>query len=102
MPIRNARVPAALICALLALPTLAVFWPVTHFEFVNLDDPDYVIANGVVRQGLTSKGRRWAVRTFHAANWHPLAWVSHMLDVQVFGGNPRPDHLTSLLFPISY
>ena len=53
--------------------------------FVNWDDPDYVTNNPMVRRGLTLDGFVWAFTTVHAANWHPLVWLSHMLDVQLFG-----------------
>ena len=65
--------------------------------FVNLDDGDYVLDNRVVRQGLTAAGAAWAFASFHAANWHPLTWLSHMLDVSLFGMRPAGHHLTSVL-----
>ena len=93
---------AVLVCLLLAAVTLAVFWPVRLNDFLSqYDDQDYVTANAQVRQGLSWEGVIWAFRTGHAANWHPLTWLSHMLDVQLFGLNPAGHHLTNLLFHIA-
>lgn len=64
--------------------------------FVNYDDPLYVSANQQVLKGLTVEGIVWAFTTIYAANWHPLTWISHMLDVQLFGTNPAMHHLISL------
>jgi tetratricopeptide (TPR) repeat protein len=82
---------------LLVLATLATYWPVLSNGFIDYDDPDYVTANMMVRQGLTLKGIVWAFTAFHAANWHPLTWISHMLDVTLFGMNPAGHHAVSLL-----
>ena len=67
----------------------------------RLLDIDYVTENRIVRQGLTWHGVAWAFQTVHAANWHPLTWLSHMLDVQIFGLQPSPHHLVNLLFHIA-
>lgn len=61
----------------------------------DYDDDEYVYANGDVLQGLSADGLRWAVTAYHAANWHPLTWISHMTDVQVFGRDPGPHHLVN-------
>jgi hypothetical protein len=89
------RLPLALV--LIAALTVAVYWPVLHNGFIDFDDDEYVTVNMMVRQGLTLKGFIWAFTTFHAANWHPLTWLSHMLDVDLFGLNPLGHHATSLL-----
>lgn len=65
--------------------------------FIHLDDNAYVTANPMVRDGLSAKGVLWAVRTPRTANWHPVTWLSHMVDVSLFGMNPAGHHLTSLL-----
>jgi tetratricopeptide (TPR) repeat protein len=70
--------------ALLFVLTFALYAGTGGFEFLNYDDPDYVTRNPVVQGGLTAGGARWAFG-FHAANWHPLTWLSHMLDVELFG-----------------
>lgn len=82
---------------LLVLLTLAAFLPVFRNGFVNYDDPDYVLANSMVRDGLTWSGVREAFTTGRAANWHPLTWLSHMTDVSLFGLDPKGHHATSLL-----
>jgi hypothetical protein len=81
---------------LVAIVTVAVYWPVLHNDFIDFDDDAYVTANIVIRQGLTFKGFIWAFSAFHAGNWHPLTWLSHMLDVQLFSMNPAGHHATSL------
>ena len=85
-------------CVLLAGLTLAVFWPVVHCGFINLDDPDYVTNNPHVLGGLTLENIGWAFRTGYRANWHPLTWLSHMADVELIGVRPGFHHLTNLLF----
>jgi hypothetical protein len=87
------------IMALLAAATLAVFWPVCRHEFVNYDDPAYVTFNPMVQQGLTWRGAAWAFGQLHgeATYWHPVTWLSHMLDCELFGLKPAGHHLTSLL-----
>jgi hypothetical protein len=85
----------------LALATLAVFWQVLGHDFVNYDDPDYVYRNPNVQSGITLSSIKWAFTTGHAANWHPLTWLSHMLDWQLFGDNPGWHHLTNLFLHIA-
>ena len=100
----RARPPASqpwLLAAGLALPTLAAFWPVLRNEFVNYDDPEYVVSNSAVENGLTAAGVRWAFTAGRAANWHPLTWLSHMTDVSLFGLNPTGHHATSLFFHVA-
>lgn len=86
---------AAVVLGLISA-TCAVFWPVRNYPFVNYDDSDYVTGNAHVLAGWTSEGIRWAFTTFHAANWHPLTWLSLMLDVQLFGVGPGAHHAVSL------
>ena len=83
--------------ALVAGAVLAVFWPALHCSFVGLDDPDYVVENANVQHGFSWGFIKWAFTTGHAANWHPLTWISHALDVSMYGPNPSGHHLTSLL-----
>jgi tetratricopeptide (TPR) repeat protein len=89
--------PVWLIAGLLVLVTIAVYWPATSHDFVNFDDPAYVIANPHVRGGLTWENIGWALTTMHLGMWNPLTWVSHMLDCQWFGLRPGWHHLTSVL-----
>ena len=77
-----------LICLLLTIAVFAVYWQVVGFDFVNFDDPYYVKDNDVVGKGITLDGIRWAFTSVYVSNWHPLTWISHMLDVQFFGMSP--------------
>ena len=80
---------------------LVVYAPVRNYDFLNYDDPDYVTENPHVTAGLTWNGIWWALTTDHAANWHPLTWFSHMLDVQMYGLNPGPHHVTNVILHIA-
>src|SRR2546428_11371755 len=86
-----------MVCVLLFLVVFAVFLPAVRNSFVNYDDPVYVIDNARVQSGLTWEGIRWAFRTSYGTNWHPLTWVSHMLDCQFFGLRSWGHHLTSVV-----
>lgn len=68
------------------------FWSSLRHGFVNFDDPQYITANATVQSGLTWDGVRWAFTTIHAANWHPLTWLSHMVDVELFGHERAAGH----------
>jgi len=89
------------ICLALALVTAVLYWPLLHHGFVTLDDEAYITANPNVQSGLTGPGLIWAFQIGYAAYWHPLTWISHMLDCQLYGLNPAGHHLTSLLFHIA-
>ncbi len=95
-PMKNTR-RTVLACVLLGAVTLAAYWPVIHNDFVSYDDQAYVTENPHVLAGLSWANVRWAFRTGHAGNWHPLAWLSHILDVQLYGLKPVGHHLTNLL-----
>jgi hypothetical protein len=82
----------------LIVATISVFGQVRNHEFINYDDPKYVTENPHVQAGLTGEGIIWAFTSSHANNWHPLTWLSHMLDCQIYGLNAGGHHLTSLLF----
>ena len=84
------------ICEILFIGTWLLFSRALGNDFVNYDDPDYVTANEHVRAGLNLAGINWALRSGEASNWHPLTWVSHMLDASLFGPNPRGHHATSV------
>ena len=71
----------------LAVVTLAIYAQVIGHQFITLDDPTYIQENSMVNHGLTRAGLAWAFTTFHVANWHPLTWISHMIDCQLFGTN---------------
>src|SRR5262245_366914 len=76
-----------LICVLLVFLTVAVFWPVQQCGFVSYDDAWFVTDNPHVLRGLTWEGLSWAFRSGFCGSWVPLAWLSHMLDVELFGLN---------------
>ncbi len=86
------------ICLLLVLLILASYAQVRDHDFVSYDDPDYVSANPHLREGFTATSVAWALTAEYAGNWHPLTWISHMLDIQLFGLNPGPHHLMSVVF----
>ncbi len=84
------------IYAALSLAIAAAYAQVHDFQFVNYDDPEYVTENLHVRQGLTASGIDWAFQSTEYANWFPLTWLSHMLDVELFGLNAGRHHLTNI------
>jgi tetratricopeptide (TPR) repeat protein len=85
----------------LALTTIAVFWQVSTYDFVNYDDPAYVYENTNIQAGITFKAIKWAFTTGYIGNWHPLTWLSYMVDWQLFGSKPAGYHLTNLIFHIA-
>jgi tetratricopeptide (TPR) repeat protein len=93
----SAETSFMLVCFLLPALVIAVFWPAVQNGFVSFDDPDYVTENPHVQAGLTWDGIKWAFGSSAAANWHPMTWISHMLDCQLFGLEPWGHHLTSVL-----
>jgi tetratricopeptide (TPR) repeat protein len=84
----------------LSLATLIVYWPVRNHEFIDLDDYAYVVNNPQVQRGLNVQGLIWTFTSTDASNWHPLTWLSHMLDCQLFGLNPGWHHFINLMFHI--
>jgi hypothetical protein len=90
-----------LIYLALALVTAIVFWPVSRSAFISLDDENYVTANAVVCRGLNSDSVAWSFHAMIYANWHPLTWLSHMLDCQFFGVNAPAHHLVNLAFHLA-
>ena len=83
--------------AALLVAVLIVYAPALTLGFVNFDDPQYVLDNPHVRAGLTWNGIAWAATETYAGNWHPVTWVSHMADTQLYGVNPRGHHATSVV-----
>ncbi len=86
-----------ILCLVLAVVTLALYNPVNRHPFVNYDDDRYVTENAHIRQGLTGDTFKWALTSTEQANWHPLTWMSHALDVSLFRLNPAGHHFTSIL-----
>jgi protein O-mannosyl-transferase len=88
------------ICLLLVISILWVYWPVRNFSFVNFDDRQYVTRNYHVQAGFTLESMRWAFTAREVCNWHPLTWLSHMLDCRIYGMNPGHHHMTNVLFHV--
>src|SRR5206468_4000494 len=86
-----------LIACLLFLSVVVLYWPVGRFGFVEIDDGLYVTENRHVRTGLSAANIRWAFFNGEAYLWHPLTWLSHMLDCQLYGLAPGGHHITSVL-----
>lgn len=87
-----------LICLGLIIITLVVYWPATEYGLISFDDQHYVTDNRYVKQGITRESIMWAFTTTQAANWHPLTWLSLMLDIDLYGTDPGGIHLTNILF----
>lgn len=86
------------VCLALFVVTLVAFWGVTSNEFISFDDDEYITANPHVQAGLTGESVAWAFGNYHSNNWHPLTWLVHMTDQELFGEDAGGHHLTSLLF----
>ena len=85
------------VCVSLVTLTWVVFGQTVHFDFINFDDGDYVYKNPEVARGLTLAGVAWSFTHMHAANWHPVTWISHMLDCQLYGLSPGGHHLSNVI-----
>jgi tetratricopeptide (TPR) repeat protein len=97
----HAEYVVSIVAGSLALLTLAVYFPVLSSDFVAMDDGLYVTENRHVMAGLTGEGFVWAFSNVEAGLWHPLTWLSHMLDCQLYGVNPVGHHFTSLALHIA-
>jgi len=93
--------PDLLILLGLAVVTFALYAQVIGHQFITLDDPTYIQENPMVNRGVTLAGLAWALTTFHAANWHPLTWISHMIDCQLFGTNAGSHLLVNALIHVA-
>lgn len=91
-------VKGIVLASVLMLLAWWVFWPVKDNSFVALDDATYIYENPSIRAGLNAAGVRWAFTTSYASNWHPLTWLSHMLDVTLFGVNAGAHHLVNVFW----
>jgi protein O-mannosyl-transferase len=94
---KSERYAVTVACGLLFLAVIAVFIQTLGHDFVNFDDDDYVYENPHVQEGLTPSSFAWAMTTRRSYNWHPLTWLSHILDCQLYHLQPGGHHLTSLL-----
>src|ERR1700686_3455661 len=93
----SAQKRTLLLCLLLIAVVVAFYSPVTHNGFLNYDDDQYITNNPHVRAGLTWETVKWAFTTYDQANWHPVTWLSHALDCQLFGLNPAGHHYVNVL-----
>ena len=84
--------------ALILAGIVFVYGSLVHASFVRIDDPHYVSDNAMVARGLTLEGLGWAWTTFHASNWHPLTWWSHLVDVELFGMDAGAHHRTNVMW----
>ncbi|HEX7535043.1 MAG TPA: tetratricopeptide repeat protein [Syntrophales bacterium] len=89
------------ICVLVAATVVVAYWPVQHYGLICLDDIDYISGNPYVKAGLTWDSFLWALKDIHTGYWHPLTWVSHMLDYQLFGSRVGGHHWTNVIFHIT-
>ena len=83
-------------CAVIFAATWLVYGRAAGFGYVGIDDVEYVVNTAPVREGLTREGISWAFTTFRFSNWHPLTWLSYMLDVSLFGDAPGPKHAVNI------
>jgi Flp pilus assembly protein TadD len=86
----------AAVCLVLAVVTIFAYRGVRSNDFLTYDDDVYVVDNAPVHQGINAQSIGWAFDAFHASNWHPLTWISHMVDWQIYGKNPVGHHLTNV------
>lgn len=100
-PSQKNRLLSIAVVSVIALATLVVYQQVRDHEFVSFDDPQYVTENAYVQNGLTFEGVKWAFTTKRAHNWHPLTWLSLMLDCEISDEWARRCHTTNLLFHVA-
>jgi tetratricopeptide (TPR) repeat protein len=98
---RTSKRLVVVLCLALAVATLAVYWQTSGHGFIAYDDDQYVYENSTVKAGLTASGIAWAFTTFFYANWHPLTWLSHMLDCQLFGVDAGAHHIVNVAFHLA-
>ena len=89
------------VCLFLVIATSLAYWQLPDHDFIGFDDDSYIAQNPYVRGGFSGENVIWAFTEFHAGNWHPLTWLSHMLDCELFGLKAGMHHLTNLLFHIA-
>lgn len=85
-------------CILLVSATFGIYYQTSNHGFINYDDPSYIINNQHVNSGLKTNNITWAFTSIHSSNWHPVTWLSHMLDAQLFGLDPKGHHLVNVAF----
>jgi tetratricopeptide (TPR) repeat protein len=97
----RSKIRTLLICVVLAAATFIAFAGVRNNDFVIYDDDFYITSNEPVWWGLNARSIGWAFTTYHMGNWHPLTWISHIIDCSVFGLNPQGHHFVSVGFHIA-
>ncbi len=97
-PISGLLKRPAILSLLLVIATVALYYPVHNHPFINYDDRDYVYQNPQVQSGINGHSIKWALTTSAAGNWHPLTWMSHELDCQLFGLNAARHHEVNVVF----
>jgi tetratricopeptide (TPR) repeat protein len=90
-----------LVSLCLVVAIFVTYVPIIHSDFVGYDDELYITENSQVQKGFTPESLKWAFTTFHSANWHPLTWLSHMLDCELYGLNPAGHHWTNVEFHLA-
>ena len=98
---RNDRQKTVTMAVILAVVTLVLYAQVVTFDFINLDDPDYVYNNQYVRTGITAENVTWAFTLHGPGQWHPLTWISHQLDCQLFELDAGMHHLVNALLHVA-
>ncbi len=97
----NCTLTKVVICAFLILTTFCIYSQLKDYEFINFDDDLYITNNLNVQAGLSSESVLWAFTTSHPPYWHPVTWLSHIIDYQLYGLHPKGHHLTNLFFHIA-
>src|SRR6516164_2188747 len=87
-------------CFVIAVLTISLYSPVLHYGFINYDDEDYVARNANVQKGINWQTLKWAVTSTEQANWHPLTWLSHALDCELFGLAGGPHHGSNVVWHV--
>lgn len=95
----NRRIDAS-VALLLSMATLAVYFNVRNYGFVSYDDFSYITGNGNIKGGLTWESAKWAFSTMYFTYWHPLTWLSYLIDVNLFGFNPYGYHVENVCFHV--
>ena len=92
------RKETALLFIVLFGAILATYWQVGSHEFINFDDNTYLYENKNIKDGLSIQSLSWALTASHASNWHPVTWISHIIDIEIFGMNAGRHHAINVLF----
>ncbi len=92
--------PVTIICVFLTIALCSLYLQVKDHQFVNFDDDLYVTDNRHVFSGLNLENIKWSLTRVYVSNWHPLTWISHMIDVEIFGMKPGMHHLTNVIFHV--